>query len=513
MTAEATGKKRSQRIIAYHPFLFSVYPVLFLFARNIDELGIADLVRPIIAVVVLAFVTLTLTHIVVGRREKASLIASVLLLMVFMYGHVLEGVRGKTLAGYVVGKGAVIMPLWVLTTVAVVVFVWRAKDELLAVSRLANSLSLLLVILQLSQICVAYAKPGRSTSYLWNHYVERSLSGTGALRLADNNEMPDIYYIVLDEYAREDAIRTYFGYDNSSFVDFLSKKGFYVADGSTSNYITTYSSLSSSLNLDHISRLAEDAGVVVNQRLYGCMIQDARVIHLLKRAGYKFVFFPSGFCMTNRNPNADVTMAGSGLRLSEFERVLFDTTMARHLNPAYRNYRDNILYAFEALPRVAEMKEPTFTFAHITMPHRPYLFDRQGKPLPTRFVHKTAMTKDEYTDLYLGQLVYLNQRMRTVITDILAKSDTPPIIIVQGDHGMKMSVEGGASPSDELKKCILNAYYLPRDGKKLLYSTISPVNTFRIVFNLYLGGDFDLVDDHSYKGVMKGGKAVFRRIP
>jgi hypothetical protein len=45
---------------------------------------------------------------------------------------------------------------------------------------------------------------------------------------------------------------------------------------------------------------------------------------------------------------------------------------------------------------------------------------------------------------------------------------------------------------------ILNAYYLPGVDPNLLYNTISPVNTFRIIFNQYFGAHYDLLPDTSY---------------
>jgi hypothetical protein len=49
--------------------------------------------------------------------------------------------------------------------------------------------------------------------------------------------------------------------------------------------------------------------------------------------------------------------------------------------------------------------------------------------------------------------------------------------------------------SDQFK--ILNAYYLP-GYNDLLYPTISPVNTFRLVLDAYLGAKYPLLDDISY---------------
>ncbi len=48
------------------------------------------------------------------------------------------------------------------------------------------------------------------------------------------------------------------------------------------------------------------------------------------------------------------------------------------------------------------------------------------------------------------------------------------------------------------KFSILNAYYLPGEKTNLLYPSISPVNSFRVVFNLFFNEEYDLLPDKSY---------------
>jgi hypothetical protein len=74
---------------------------------------------------------------------------------------------------------------------------------------------------------------------------------------------------------------------------------------------------------------------------------------------------------------------------------------------------------------------------------------------------------------------------------MIQDSTTPPIIIIQGDHGAI-----NAPPNKRLN--ILNAYYFPGGAASGLYESISPVNTFRVLFNQYFGGQIKLLKDTSY---------------
>jgi hypothetical protein len=92
---------------------------------------------------------------------------------------------------------------------------------------------------------------------------------------------------------------------------------------------------------------------------------------------------------------------------------------------------------------------------------------------------------------YRGEVLYLNKRILEIVRKIIAVSATPPVIIIQGDHG-----DDRAGGEDRMK--ILNAYYLPGVDKSNFYSTISPVNSFRLVFNEFFEGNYDLLPDKSY---------------
>ena len=163
--------------------------------------------------------------------------------------------------------------------------------------------------------------------------------------------------------------------------------------------------------------------------------------------------------------------------------------------------RKTALYQFEKLAEVPDMKdnikEPIFVFAHVVIPHIPHVFDRDGNFLPEE------EAADKRTESYLNQLIFCNKKLKTLIDIILSKSEISPIIILQGDHGpagLALNNYYSLSSEDMIRVTLrqLSAYHLPQDGSDLLYDNITPVNTFRVIFNYYFGTNYELLDDRSY---------------
>jgi hypothetical protein len=173
-----------------------------------------------------------------------------------------------------------------------------------------------------------------------------------------------------------------------------------------------------------------------------------------------------------------------------FNRTIFGTAAERlKLNNFYKVN----LALLSGLKEIASKisNRPKFVYAHIFLPHHPYSFDHTGKVLPW-----WKRGNVENRESYLEQLIFTNKMIAGTIDTILSASKITPIIIIQGDHGYRY-IPGEGKEAEGYT--IFNAYLLPGGGDKKIYASITPVNSFRLIFNYYFDGNYKILNDKSFQ--------------
>ncbi len=385
-----------------------------------------------------------------------------------------------------------LLVIWFMITRRLIILILRKQKDFFLATRFLNVFSAFMIIWSLSNIGIYSIKISAHQNTITEHPNNSSFTYLEA--------RPDIYYIILDGYGRADILRDFYNFDNSEFLDYLTNKGFYIASKSHSNYAYTFLSLPSSLNLEFINYLVDKVGIESNDlRIPYEMIRNNRVAQFLKSKGYLFVHFNSTWGATSSNKYADIEIGyEKGLFNDEFLRVLSQTTVLKLFNSVIiEDLANSHLYTLKMLETIPDIKQPTFTFVHLLLPHHPYLFDHNG----TIRHHATILDQFqsnmwEKRDEYIEQLIFVNNKIKSAVDTILNKSAIPPIIILQSDHGPHLIGEN-IDQYIEGRISILNAYYLP-GGSHLLYNSITPVNTFRLIFDHYFGANYTMLDDVSY---------------
>ena len=488
--------------IILHPFLLACFPVLFLYTYSLQMTPFHEIVRSAIIVLSLTLSLWLITLRYVQSPLKSGLIVSLFLFLFITYGYVL-----------VVTSPAGQFPNWGghsrhvgVQLLLVVLFmggsrlITRANRKLIKATNLANFASACLVAFNLVAETIDLASAETRMP---------PLDSASRPEAMPKPSRPSIYYIILDEYGREDMLRDFFQMDNSAFVDHLTQDGFYVARSSRANYCNTLQSLASSLNFSYLDRLVTYVGSESsNRHPLGRMIRDNQVARFLRNQGYEFVAFSSGISLTEMD-EADIYLKPFWA-LNQFEYTLLLTCPMGQLSPLlqFQNelHRQRLNYTFAHLADFAKSKTPVFVFAHILAPHSPFVFGEHGervngssdRSIETGF--RFYGERETYVRNYRAQLCYVDAQIQKSIDSILAHSLEPPVIILQSDHGSGSNFdrENLANSNLQERMSILNAYYFPGKGAARLYPTITPVNTFRILFDEYFGTRLHQLEDRSY---------------
>lgn len=339
----------------------------------------------------------------------------------------------------------------------------------------------------------------------WHIGRDAQVSGAdkAAVHVAARRDAPDIYFIVLDGYARADILKEHYGFDNGSFVGELERLGFQVADRSTANYNWTFHSLPSVLNLDYLPGVVGqfDPGST-DYRLAYRALRDNRAASILRGYGYRYVQLQSTWGGTGSNPFADEFLpCGEGLLRDDYVLSIVEISWLRVFGTrASLDLANCHLRNLQTLAGLPKAPGPKFVVAHFLPPHYPYLFDREGNilrhaNLSNQFEFQKQLWEDR--DAYLDQLVFMNREIGKVVNKLITDSGRTPVVILLSDHGPNLRDRLSTEQHRRSRLANFSAVLLPGAPSDLIPENVSNVNLFRIVFgHLFDSGLPRLPDRH-----------------
>jgi hypothetical protein len=524
---ETMGAILGRWLRGYYPLLFAGFSVLSLYQANIDDVPPVHVARPLLVALLVAGLVTWLLRKAAPTPERGSLMAAGTLLVGLSYGQLFDAIRNVEVAGLSLGHHRYLIAATLLLWLGWMVWVgWRLRQVSLA-ARVLQTIAIVVVILPLVGLGLRGVREAA-----WR--LAPGASGIGAEDqggLGQSESEPDIYYLILDGYGRSDILGQYYQLDNSDFTNWLESRGFYVADSATSNYNQTVLSLASSLNMTYLDEFAQSvAGGVTGRSQLAERLKHSQVRAYLEERGYQVIAFETGYSQTEIRDagsywapeRAGGASAFLGGRVTSFESLFLNATAFRAaldldllrrklaaLDPGqslYEAHRVQVRYTFDSLGRAAAQPGPTFVFAHVIAPHPPFVFDATGGPKSVKGTFSLADADafgggtEAYIQGYRDQVVYVDSLAEAAIEQILARSDRPPVILVQGDHGpgAHMVWDSPEKSLVEERLRILSAYYFPDRAYDQLYPAISPVNSFRVVLDHFFGADLPMLPDRNY---------------
>ncbi len=519
--------------ISLYPFLLSIYFVCLIFSENLGEVFVGHALRSGVVLLGITSVTILFFFAVFRRINTAAFVAALLLVLAFIH-PIVEAALPHELSNRLL----ITLCIEAFSFIGLTFVVHRYISNWTPINQALNLIvgaMLLLVLLRIGNYGLAdegliFERPPELKNVEFASFEQPTSSP------------PSIFYILTDAYERSDVLRKYYGYDNSNFLAFLSSKGFQIADNSYGNYNRTELVFSSLMNLDYI---ADENGFTEEYpQGYRQLIRDktfnSKVAIALRNIDYRLVTVRSMGQYVITGGAEDIIFDGGWFTMNSFETALYNTTALprlfgwknrkafmrilgfkqtdiqteeglSELTAGKQNFvRDRVDFVLSETAKLASEAGPIFVIAHIMAPHDPFIYNRSGNfpnISPWKFGEAEHVSKD--VKGYADQVHYLNTLLTELIETILEKSETPPIIVLQGDHGLRLSwAKNRANPDQQQQldsMCQievfsdLNAMYLPGlEGSGGFYNDISPVNTFRLIFDIYFGTELGFIEDRSF---------------
>ena len=476
---------------AIFPFLLPVFFVLHGFIANYSAVYVADALLLIFFYMVITVIIAGIGWLFYRDITKASLFAFLVMAYHFFFGFIQDALTD--LAPHsIVSQYRFILPVSCLCIVVVIAWLKKRKKTLFTITYYLNILLLLLI--GIDTVGFVKKSSGAGKSYPFN--------ANNSFTICDSCKRPDVYFILLDQYAGNTALKEVFDFDNAAFETDLTRRGFHIAKNSSSNYNLTPFSMASTLDMNYLGPEMDRINHLNVTYSYN-VIRNSQVINFISAYGYKFYnlsvfdfpgqpaykyrsFFPYGTDLITSQ--TFISRLKKAVRADILSGKLRMKTIQKKILYEQLYFNDGI---FEQTRNVAAQHAnmPKFVYSHFILPHWPYYFDSKGRPVP---IEKLQGFHETSAHDYIEYLQYGNGKILQLVDYIFSVSPTPPVIILLSDHGFRNPEKKASHKYDFFN---LNAVYLPDKNYSQFPDNMTNVNFFRIFFNTSFNQHFSLLKD------------------
>lgn len=477
--------------LTIHPFLFAILPIISIFVGNVETIT-ANVVFIQIIVMILVITTLLLVLLpICGNLKLAGLGATLAVFLLYSLAPISRALPNIDAVLVILGL--------VFVFITLTFFLRKTFNNWNTINDFLNLVSMTAFVI----VLVPFFKFKLLEKPIWpahqKHLIEISNKPLNALL----KNKPNIFYFLLDGYARSDILREVFSKSNEEFINAMRTRGFFVAGNSRANYTFTSQSTASTFNMRYLNGLSEYMGVdSQNKRPYASIIKNNEVVEYLKTHGYKSIAVSSGYEFTEfRSFDRYIS---DPLGFSELSQVLLQRILPSQFSQLqYEVHRKRIKFSLGQVKNILKESSPFFSFIHLLSPHAPFVFKEDGEPVNPKRSFSIADgshfishggSKKEYLNSYPQQLSYISTQMLKTVDLILKQSSSPPIIIIHSDHGPGFYADWQSIDNNCFRERLSSfvAVYTPEGAEKLISSEINLVNLFRSLFS------FELLADKSF---------------
>ncbi|HEY7616502.1 MAG TPA: hypothetical protein VH744_06840, partial [Terriglobales bacterium] len=198
--------------VILHPLLLALFPASYLFGTFHQYLQLSMTVRPVIVCLSCVCAAWVATTMLMRDKKRAAIVVSLLTLAFFSYQAVSEAIgsflspgRAEMASGHMIIAGCFTLAL------AGGAACWKLRGYLNELTYVLNVIGTILVATPLVSFGIQQLLAGPVKTLSSGHASFEAVVG----KPLHPDKTPDIYYIVLDGYGREDYLRDNYKFDNA----------------------------------------------------------------------------------------------------------------------------------------------------------------------------------------------------------------------------------------------------------------------------------------------------------
>ena len=477
---EKVSSKREWLISICSVLTVCLYPVIFLYAQNAYETHLSETLFPAAlfsGIGLLLFFLLTLWN----HREQESAIISAICMMAILNFSMLVKAMCHIYSNLRYWH-CVLVLAFVLAHIGWLIHKKVPVDGAALAVRIISGVFGFLILLNLG---MAMPDIVGKLSVKQKNEANR----TDHIQVESKESLPNIYYIICDEYSGFETIKNIQGYDNEPFAQYLEHLGFSVSRDSYNDEIVTDVVTANLMALDYKVSYADSTAQETD-----AIRKNSELFKILKEKGYLIqgVGSESSTYGLKRADDGQSQTSSATIGGDNFREIVIKKTIAYpFLHKNVTELQENTLKAFKYLQDPSNFPEKgMFTLMHVCIPHVPFIFDENGGNVSQQ--NWANWTDPRY---YLGQYIYCTKLLRDTVPQIIER-DPHAIIILQSDHAARASADNSVFmrliPYENMKN-ILNAVYFGGAEIEEIQGQ-SGVNTLRILLNKLFDFNYELLE-------------------
>ena len=212
MLSKGQNAKKYKKLNNIHPFLFALFPVLFIYSKNIREISLQEIVLPVLLILFGAVLLWILVRFIIKNNEKSGFIISLLLVLSFSYGHIYLLVDDLTLGNSDIGRHQYLLIPFAISFIVGTYYFVKTKVNL-------NNLSVIFNVFAVSFLGIILINIATYNIENIDSFGSELITTETSLATYDTTletfaphqgeikNYPDVYFIILDGYMNSSELK------------------------------------------------------------------------------------------------------------------------------------------------------------------------------------------------------------------------------------------------------------------------------------------------------------------